>query len=254
MGKNSRKNSSKKPQAAPSAAKPSIPSAPSGDASLHPTVDPKAGFGGDPLLTSKVSVSEGVVENGNGRIQSVEEKSRVGQKGTQESNGNGDMSKKSTQAVELVSLSRAEVESSTDDSVGNHNPENQKKKTNNRRKKASHSSSDSRTGEETVDVAKTSNVVDTVAPTETKVDAPIPVECNLPETFVEDHNAKQDQLDQLMTEMKKSLSSSSNVSIPDLLTSGRVLSPTSQPELLPLDQFTEAIAKRETLLTHGLVM
>jgi hypothetical protein len=247
MGKN-KKNSSKKSQAAPPAVKSSVTLTPSADSAVNPANTPKSTetvpAWSDPLPT--VKVSEVIEENGNGKFEQVQEKGVNGTNGTavEETNESSDVSMKPA-----ATESGAEVETSTDD-VGNQNTA--KKKTNSRKKKASRSSSESTNGEETAADALVTETTD--PPSNTKIEAPIPVVECVPEAFVEDQNEKQDQLDQLMTEMKKSLSSSSNVSIPDLVTSNRVLSPTIQPELLPLDPFTEAIAKRETLLTHGLVM
>jgi hypothetical protein len=228
MGKNSRKNSSKKTQSG-SVANESVISA-SLVGSSADSVIPAA-----PLLTA---VKTTIQENGNGKVEQIQEKGM-----TEVVNGNGVALK-----MQASADSGAEVETSTDD-IGNQNPSKEKKK--NRRKKGPRST-DSGNGEEGTTLAG----AETEEPI-TKTEVPVDVSSGdiLPESFAdEEPTEKQEQLDHLMTEMKKSLSPSSGIPVPDVATFNRVISPTTQPDLVPLDPFTEAIAKRETLLTHGLVM
>jgi hypothetical protein len=135
-----------------------------------------------------------------------------------------------------------EVETSTDD-VENKASANSSKKKKKRSKKTNSLSEASVVEEDSSPQPEPQPETETVSET-----MPETGPADAAENFVEGCS-DQIQLDQMMTEIKKTLSSNT---VSDLSAAHRMASPTDV--VVSLDPFTEALAKKETLLTHGLVM
>lgn len=149
-------------------------------------------------------------------------------------NGNGTAalqseSNPSSNETEAVEEKCEAVETSTDDKVATAPSSDSKKKRNKKKK--------------TTATAQAANVAEKIDTEEVAKSEQIHEK---PEKFVEEDNSE--HLDHLMTEMKMSLSATNSSD------ANRVLSPIENPVQFPLDVFTEALAKGETILTHGLVM
>jgi hypothetical protein len=130
----------------------------------------------------------------------------------------------------------AEVETSTDDVENKSSSSTEAKKKKKRSKKTNSAAEAPIVEEEYPQPEPQPEVQPQLVPTDTT------------ENFVEGCS-DQLQLDQMMTEIKMNLSSNT---VSDLSAALRMTSPTDV--VVPLDPFTEALAKKETLLTHGLVM